>query len=55
MIYIIKKRRIFYETNIEESSNTYNIYSLFISSAITPVYVNMIIGGIIGYVLGRMD
>nr|DAY53676.1 MAG TPA: Protein of unknown function (DUF1043) [Caudoviricetes sp.] len=31
------------------------IVYLFISSAITPVYVNMIIGGIIGYVLGRMD
>lgn len=31
------------------------IFYLFIFSTIIPVYVNMIIGGIIGYILGRMD
>lgn len=31
------------------------IFYLFIFSAIIPVYVNMIIGGIIGYILGRID
>lgn len=31
------------------------IFYLSIFSAIIPAYVNMIIGGIIGYILGRMD
>lgn len=31
------------------------IFYLFIFSTIIPVYVNMIIGGIIGYILGRID
>lgn len=28
---------------------------LFIFSGIIPVYINMILGGIIGYILWRMD
>lgn len=31
------------------------ILYLLIFSGIMPVYINMILGGIIGYILGRMD
>lgn len=31
------------------------VFYLFIFSTIIPAYVNIIIGGIIGYILGRMD
>nr|DAX48390.1 MAG TPA: Protein of unknown function (DUF1043) [Caudoviricetes sp.] len=31
------------------------ILYLLIFSGIMPIYINMILGGIIGYILGRMD
>lgn len=32
----------------------FTIY-LLLSASIIPIYVNMILGGIVGYILGRID